>query len=87
VGYTVDVIASPKAGGWLRAQVASFEPRTRKHLLLYPRAGEEWVDLQRADVRVVAATVSVRIPAPPPSEIKPSARRAGAAASRPRHLC
>jgi hypothetical protein len=67
VGYTVDVSLSPR-GGWLRAQIASFEPRTRKHLLLYPRDGEEWLDMEAVvAVRVVAATAGAPLQPPEPA--------------------
>ena len=62
VGYVVDVPAG-RNGGWLRAQVVSFEPRTHAHLLFYPAdAGEEWTRLERTDVR------PVEVVAPPPAE-------------------
>jgi hypothetical protein len=67
VGYVVDVPAG-RNGGWLRAQVVSFEPRTHAHLLFYPAdAGEEWTHLERTDVRPVEM-VAPQEEAPPPAE-------------------
>jgi hypothetical protein len=82
VGYTVDVSLSP-LGGWLRAQIASFEPRTRKHLLLYPRyGGEEWLDMECVvAVRVVDATAGAPLQPPEPACAPAPPRRAVVAAA------
>jgi hypothetical protein len=67
VGYVVDVAAGPR-GGWMRAQVVSFEPRTHAHLLYYPgSAEEEWARLERTTVRPALPAAAEAEPALPPA--------------------